>query len=634
MANTLTILTTLTLLLSLSISTLSPRQHYDLSQDLQYQDFEKAILHIDSAITLSEELGDLRQKAEYTRKKGILYKRKEAFDTARVFYNDALRQFSAISDSIGIASVYNNLGIINYRLGLLEEALEDGLKSFGINSRNNYQVGMIRNMIMIANIYQYDHQDEKALSMYKEALSHPAISGVVASQALLFQNIGVIYGKFGSAVYNADSALSYYEKSLVIYQELGEVKAIINLTNNKGVVFERQGNYEKAINFYDEALRLRQGSGFDSDMTYSYQNLGNAYFELGDLAKAEAYHQLAYDSARSKSQLAVWRNMSNKLAGYLEKQEKYKEALVFLHQYDSLDEVLSSVQKIQNRDEIQARYEVAKRTAELTRITGEKNQLEIEKQGYLIALAIFLVLAIVVVLIYQQRQNAIRSLHERELNELRLQRELDELNARMDGEEKERRRLAQELHDRVGSMLIGLQHQLENQLSPQNGGGKSLNLLSEAIDETRNLAHSLASGILAKFGLVAALKDLKAGFEAEGQLGFHLEIMEEPSNLKQELEADLFRVVQELLSNTLKHGAATEVNLQLMLDTDEISLLYSDNGKGFDPNQQAGGIGLENIKARIHKHLGQFSLDSQPGQGIAAAITIKHNQNEKAAIGR
>ncbi|MEL6391412.1 MAG: sensor histidine kinase [Bacteroidota bacterium] len=207
------------------------------------------------------------------------------------------------------------------------------------------------------------------------------------------------------------------------------------------------------------------------------------------------------------------------------------------------------------------------------------------------------------------------------------QREL--LSAAVEIQESERRRIASDLHDDIGSLLSAARLYLK-QLPVEEAEGEeikseTLNIVSRTIRNTRRITHDLLPSELEKFGLSAAVEDLCQRLDRTDQLSvkFHSDLIH---RLTDPCEIALFRVVQELANNTLKHAEATEIKVELTTQGDDFILRYTDNGKGFDQEittvRGGSGLGLRNIESRISLIDGTLYYETSSGAGLKVVITL------------
>ncbi|KAA5542469.1 PAS domain-containing sensor histidine kinase [Adhaeribacter rhizoryzae] len=222
---------------------------------------------------------------------------------------------------------------------------------------------------------------------------------------------------------------------------------------------------------------------------------------------------------------------------------------------------------------------------------------------------------------------------EQERTRLKLRRQKEILNAILETQEEERRRIAESLHNGVGQILYATKLNLEllqGQIDPRNNelitlSGQISGLLNEAIKDTRAVSFELVPVILRDFGLQRALLALKQKFfKAPFDLYFHFEGLEKP--LKKEYETAIYRIIQELLNNVIKHAEATEVHVHLTKTGRKIMITVEDNGRGFnhkDPDSWVNGIGLSSIHNRVKLFNGTLNINSQAGKGTIIEIDLK-----------
>ena len=217
--------------------------------------------------------------------------------------------------------------------------------------------------------------------------------------------------------------------------------------------------------------------------------------------------------------------------------------------------------------------------------------------------------------------------------------QLRELAAELtQAEEKERRRLAEILHDDLQQVLVGakchlgiLRRRIESAQEPM--AVQVDQLLDEAIDKSRSLSYELSSPVLRQHGFTAALNWLSRQMLEKYQFIVTIQAQDEAEPREDNLCIFLFKCVQELLLNAIKHAGTTEATVELFVQDEQILISVSDKGKGFnpsilshDPNRRAG-IGLFSIRERISFIGGRFDLHSRPGEGSRFTISVPQNKN-------
>ena len=241
-----------------------------------------------------------------------------------------------------------------------------------------------------------------------------------------------------------------------------------------------------------------------------------------------------------------------------------------------------------------------------------------------------LALAIVFFFLTYQRR-LLKQQQARQEAEVRYQQEL--LRATLKSQEQERRRIGGDLHDEVGA-LISTSRLYLGQLSPDLGAEKQEELQSkirelsdELLRSVRRISHDLKPSVLDKLGLEAALESMADRINDSEELAVALDI-HLPSRLDAEKEMALYRISQELLQNTLKHAGAGNIFIQIKLDNTYIQYGYQDDGKGFDGQGSAEGLGLKNIESRAKSLGGTLSYEKVP-RGMSLRIHIPHAASQR-----
>ncbi len=209
-------------------------------------------------------------------------------------------------------------------------------------------------------------------------------------------------------------------------------------------------------------------------------------------------------------------------------------------------------------------------------------------------------------------------------------------------QEDERRRLARELHDGIGQTLTALKNQLEMAQRQQperqaEGLAEAFELASQALDDTRELSRLLRPPVLDDLGLVPALRWLARTLRQRSGLAIELRNAGAPERLDPELETLIFRVVQEALTNAIKHSGAERAEVELRVEAGRLLLRVADSGDGFDtasalgPADDGTGVGLRGMEDRVELFGGRLRIDSRPGEGtvIEAQLPLSGDGEEQ-----
>lgn len=208
--------------------------------------------------------------------------------------------------------------------------------------------------------------------------------------------------------------------------------------------------------------------------------------------------------------------------------------------------------------------------------------------------------------------------------------ELATIDAMISGQEKERKKIAQDLHDDLGSSLTTIRLYFENLKDHFKAGTSSEiymrtdKLLEDTYKTIREMSHSRHNGVLASKGLIPSMETLGKNLTDSGKLRVNIYHNGMDRKLENSLELNIFRMLQELLNNVVKHAEASSATINVIGTDTNISLMVEDDGKGFikTQNKKSNGLGLYSIETRIEEMGGTFEVDSSPGNGTTISIEI------------
>ena len=244
-------------------------------------------------------------------------------------------------------------------------------------------------------------------------------------------------------------------------------------------------------------------------------------------------------------------------------------------------------------------------------------------------LGLMLLLLVIGVLIHQNRLRR----QQIELNNIRHEQQTISMRATLEGQEKERARIARDLHDGLGNLLSTVKVTVAA-LSPEDNRAKSdkldeANLLiDEACSEVRKISHEMMPQALARLGLSKALEDLILKIDNTRDIEAEFHVFGNERKLDDHTRLMLFRITQELLNNTLKYSQAGQVTVQLTYGSDWLNLTVEDDGVGFDMDHasESDGMGLKSIAFRAADIGASYEIESKPGKGCLASISLPLNQ--------
>ena len=480
----------------------------------------------------------------------------------------------------------------------------------------------------------------------------------------MYNDIGKLYRKIGPY----SRSHEFYNRALNIYTQLKDKGGIATIYNEAGVLSEYEGKFDDAIKSYNASLQLRKELNDDIGIAYSLNFIAGAYVQQQKFAEAEEYNTQAlkirerlkdsftialthtdfgsiYTAEKKYDKAEESYQKSNKVAlaiGYSEllfnnfkelsniasAKGNYKKSLEYLQKASAYKDSIYKTETSKQVEAFSARYETAEKEKQI-----QQQQFEITKRNYWIAaFAGLFVLGSLLVYSYYRRfqlkQQA--GLQKEILNQQELA-----TKAVIEAEERERKRIAGDLHDGVGQTMSAARMNLSAMQSnlafiseeQKNNFEKVVNLIDESCQEVRTVSHNMMPNALLKTGLASAIRQFIDKIDKHIiKINLYTEGLNE--GIDSNIEIVLYRVIQECVNNVIKHAAANELDISIIHETAEITATIEDNGKGFDVTDTAkfNGIGLKNIQSRIHYLKGSVEWDSTPGNGTLVAIHVPVNK--------
>ena len=406
------------------------------------------------------------------------------------------------------------------------------------------------------------------------------------------------------------------------------IGATYTLTENK--------NLDSAYYFFNKSKSLltKQNSFFYKEI------LSQLYFNFGKID----YEKKNFDKAINifKKAVALKKNGNqSKLKYYLfiskafEKSNKKDSALFYLKIHNNLKDSLNLLNQSIAISDIKEKYDNEKLRVENLKIEQKRKQ----NRNLLIGSILFIVLGGTIATLTLQNSKRKRTLAEQQ-KELEAQKnlnlikeqELTTINAMVDGQEKERKRIAEDLHDNLGSVLATLKLHFENlkmnrekkKINQETLFNKTETLIDEAYLKVRSIAHAKNAGVIANQGLLTAVQMMAEKISSADKIKIEVVDFGLDKRLENSLEITIFRIIQELITNVIKHADAKNASINISLYDKNLNIIIEDDGKGFDIKKVnlKDGMGISSIKTRIEHLNGSLNIDATIGKGSSIIIDI------------
>ena len=456
-----------------------------------------------------------------------------------------------------------------------------------------------------------------------------------------------IYQKYFS-IYSSTNRL---DKAQVV---LDSAMAISNVINNLelkqavyvnfGRLYELRSEFQKAKEYYLIGLKITDTINNNSYRSRILNNLSSVSNSLNQMADAEKF---AVEALRFAKEINSFEDL-NYAYGNMKLVEihkgNYKQALAFAQLEFAYADSLSSTTSKENVRQLEAKYQTEKKEKEIADLTLTKtaNELALVKRnrlmliGGLTAISLLLVLG----LFYRnsKQKNLIaqkeNSYQQEQIKFLEKQQQVVSLQSMVNGQETERTRIAKDLHDGLGGLFSTikmhfstLQHE-KSELKADPLFTKSYDMLNTASEEVRRIAHNMMPEVLIKIGLVQATEELCNSISAGKLLNVSMQAYGMDKRLNASTEVMLFRILQELLNNIIKHSQASEAIIQFNREGNRLSVTVEDNGRGFNMAETDGKthIGLSSVESRVSYLNGKLSIESQKEVGTTVMMDFLINE--------
>lgn len=523
----------------------------------------------------------------------IVYRRIGQRDSAFYYWSEAEKGYEANGLPYELWRVYLGKGNLYWERDDLENAELYLQKALDLTASKNRAIDYGYMLFQIADFYFSTDNFDKLAEMRTIWDQRQASRKTSKELMELPEHSSLLY-LFGEM---KPDVVPRLERAAAFYRKNGKIFSEAWILENLGFYFHRHGSKERAAGILENVLNVYQQSG-------AKVRIGAVQYELYKLYKE---------------------------TGQTEK------ALNILEGYTSLKDSLRSAEIEQNLTQLQVQYDTEKKEQQLRIQELELNQKTQQRNFFIMATLVMAIMAILIFLGYRQRLKANRQLSSQaaeiqaqKIRQLEQDNQLLSLNAMIEGQESERMRIAQDLHDGIGGLLTtvkahfyAIQEQVEK-LQQLNIYRKTNDLIDEACVEVRRISQNMMPRALQLLGLKGAIEDLATQLRQQG-MECELEIIGLTETIGQTQKVMTFRIIQELCNNISKHADATKVFIQLLQHGNEISLIVEDDGKGFDYANTVGhtvSLGLKNIESRVKFVKGSWEVDSVPGEGTTVMIRV------------
>lgn len=507
------------------------------------------------------------------------------------------------------------------RLNDHDKSLNTLFKTLSISNKNNLK-GSANILEQIGTRYSFIRDTTKAFKNYHKALKVGLAEKDTTSLVNIYHNLFRLHSEK-----NPDSAFIYMKKKFVIDKQLKSVQGMSISYNNHFAYYSIIGKPELAKTYLDSCYSFAKKYNLKKQIISALFNLGYHETETNnDFKKALEIYEKIKSEYQNDFTNVDYIDLYSSLVYTYENLGDYERA----NYYNTL--LQESNNKMYNEEindkvrEIETKYKITK--VEQEYLEKSNKLLENQNRNKKIIFIFVALFGFSLVLFYFFYQN-LQLKQRNKIKEIDSEIQENIINASIDGQEIERKKIADVLHDSISAhlssaslhlsaYLVGKETEIPEEII------KARKLLKEAHDQVRDLSHELVPPVLAKLGLFYALQDLceknsnsviEITFNHYGS--FH-------QRFNEEFEIKVYFIITELINNILKHSNATSGNLTIEVRNNHLIINVEDNGKGFDEtiSQYNDGFGLTQIKARVRSLKGKISIVSKINKGTLIYIKL------------
>lgn len=552
----------------------------------------------------------------------VCYLRKGDYKACERLLEKAFYYAGKSKDKEILSYLHNVNAIIYQQSGLYSKSISHYMKAIELADDNLSDKRVIQTYINFGGFWSIMGEYKQALKYYD--LASGILEKTKGADPYITMNIGIAKSDSSN-----DFAISKFKEALTILNQKNDVHLANKLYVNLTEAFRINKQYDSALFYLQKAEVASKLFNTNTSLALYHSEAGQLYLELGNVKRAEEELRKALKCSEASHTKEISKEIHEVLAKVYEKKQDFKNA--FLHQtyaiqlQDSLDksEKVKTLDLMLDYQKAEQNRIVANNALELAQ---KENQLEQRNVWVALILGISLGIIGIVISAFRNSRNK-QKLQNNELALLRQTQEVERLKALSEGEEKERNRIAHELHDSVMVEFASVKMQLNAlpqqfpEMASSENHKRIVQQMDRATKELRLTAHNLMPDLLLDEGLVQAIFYFCNNIRKTSGLPISFQHIGLPvPRFIVDFEILIYRTVQEIIQNIIKHAEAGKALVQIQYDGEYLSITIEDNGKGFDRNKDHEGMGLRSIKNRLQTFHSQLDIKSVLGMGTTVLI--------------
>lgn len=480
--------------------------------------------------------------------------------------------------------INDKLQVLYMQMGQYDKAIVFGQKAVQQSRQVKMPYFLAQTLNNLSMSYSGKRMPEKAEPLLNEALAISKMLGNTNMEASILLNLSEV----SLATGNYEALKKNSERGHLLSHEIGSLESEATSLKALSIYYLHSNNFSKSRQLLEESIAISKKNNFKKEYASALKIFSNLSFAMGDLDAGEKYNQQSED-----------------ILG---------EMII-----DIISEKSANLEK---------KYETEKKDNQLQLQKIQLQRKVTVNRMLVLSAIILLVISLLSYMTYKQKQK----LQQQRIIELETEKQLEATEAVLKGEEQERTRLAKDLHDGLGGMLSGIKYSLTTMkgnlvMTPENQQAfeRSIDMLDSSIKEMRSVAHNMMPEAVIRFGLNTALNDFCNDINQSGALKVNYQSLGmEDISIDTTVAITLYRILQELLNNVMKHAQARTAIVQITNSNNILSVTFEDDGKGFDTNilKTNKGIGWASVQNRVEFLKGRLDIRSKAGEGTSVQIEL------------
>lgn len=607
---------------------------FQIEAEYMKRDADSGMFYLQQCKKLMDKTKDTANNYRYTLELVLYYHTKGEYETAFHYNLKLIDIAKKKANKQEEARAYRAIFNIYHNLKKYDLAIKYGLYAANLSEEIGDTLSLSINYGNLCWLFEDINQYQKAIYYGEKGIAAGRKYNDVRGLLISLNNTALVYGDIN----NQKKAIELFKEQLAIARRENIPRSIHKALSNLCLMNVQLGNKEEVLRYakeYSEYIKESKVYLNKKDLCFKYIINANSFMFENKFQAAEVQVKKGIEIAEADSVMAALQQLYELAANIKFAQHDFRTGAYYLSKWDSIDQLQFDEQLASLSMDLEAKYQTQKKENEIL-----KQQQQLRKRNLWIVLLcgaiILLVLFFFFVFRYFKQRNILlekeKIIQQQHISKLEKEKQLQATEAILKGQEEERSRIAKDLHDGLGGLLSGVKYSLNDMkenviLSAENAVSfaRSIDMLDSGIQELRRIAHNMMPENLVKFGLDTALNDYCNSISKTNVIAIQYSSLQmDTYHADINVSVTVYRIVQELVNNIIKHAKATQAIVQLTKDDNLLHITVEDNGIGFDINKLGTfkSAGWTNIQNRINYLGGKLEVDSNPANGTSVTIEI------------